>query len=165
MRPNTITSGRVVAFVVLLAGVVLAASAVATATIPGEGGVIHGCYKNSNGALRVIDDASADCASNETALSWAQGQPGGLSGLEVVEAESEFNSFTLDLASAVCPAGKKAIGGGGVARAQFATTPFALVASRPDPTVPEAWTAVGKEMSATDDTHALTAWVYCASAS
>jgi hypothetical protein len=116
----------------------------------------------------VIDDAADSCAANETVLDWnVEGQPGeqgppGLSGLEVVEAESEFNSFTLDLATAVCPAGKKAIGGGAVARSQFLDTPFALVGSRPDPTVPEAWTAVGKEMSATDDTHALAAWAYCA---
>jgi hypothetical protein len=160
-----------VALLVIAAGAVLVASAVATATIPDAAGVIHGCYKKGSGALRVIDDATSACATNETSLNWnVQGQPGvqgppgqaGVTGLEVVVAESEFDSSTLALATAVCPAGKKVIGGGAVAASQFISTPFALVGSRPDPTEPEAWTAVGKEMSQTDDTHRLVAWAYCA---
>jgi hypothetical protein len=46
------------------------------AAIPDAQGVIHGCY-NSQGALRVIDSASATCKSSETALNWNQrGIPG-----------------------------------------------------------------------------------------
>lgn len=38
-------------------GAGLAVSAVALATIPDSGGVIHGCYKKSGGTLRVIDNS------------------------------------------------------------------------------------------------------------
>ena len=57
---------------------VLAAGA-AYATIPDGGGVIHGCYA-SNGALKVIDAATAHCAKNETALDWNQTGPQGAPG-------------------------------------------------------------------------------------
>jgi hypothetical protein len=149
-------------------GAGLAATAVALATIPDSSGVIHGCYTKGSGALRVIDDSVTSCKPSETSLDWnAAGQPGppGISGLEVVSADSAFTSEIQSLATAVCPTGKTAIGGGGVARSEHIDTPFALIASRPDPTVPEAWTALGREMVATDDVHAATAWVYCAFAS
>jgi hypothetical protein len=62
----------------LLAAAMLAlAAGVAFATIPGNGGVIHGCYKSANGDLRVIDSSVATCKSSETALDWSQtGAPG-----------------------------------------------------------------------------------------
>jgi hypothetical protein len=41
------------------------------AAIPDAQGVIHGCY-NPQGALRVIDSASAICKNNETSLNWNQ---------------------------------------------------------------------------------------------
>jgi hypothetical protein len=51
----------------------LAAGGLVYATIPGTGGVIHACYSNGNGRLRVIDaDAGETCGSNETALNWNQ---------------------------------------------------------------------------------------------
>lgn len=54
----------------------LAAGGAAYATIPGSGGVIHGCYANSGG-LRVIDTATDACKPGETALDWSvQGPPG-----------------------------------------------------------------------------------------
>jgi hypothetical protein len=40
--------------------------------------VIHGCYQNNNGSLRVID--SDACKNNETALSWGQVGPSGPAG-------------------------------------------------------------------------------------
>ena len=49
----------------------------AVGAIPGAGGVIHGCYLNSNGQLRVIDSGS--CKSGETALDWnGQGVAGAI---------------------------------------------------------------------------------------
>ena len=61
----------------LLAVVALASGGVAWATIPDGSGVIHGCSRNGDGALRVVDDASARCRNNETVLNWnAQGPPG-----------------------------------------------------------------------------------------
>lgn len=60
-----------------LAVATLGVAAIAYATIPGADGVIHSCYRNSGGALRVIDDAVTGCRSNETSLDWnAQGVPG-----------------------------------------------------------------------------------------
>src|SRR5215471_4405931 len=58
--------------------VVALGAGIAYAAIPDNGGVIHGCYSNVNGLLRVVDSASADaCRRSETALSWnQQGVPG-----------------------------------------------------------------------------------------
>lgn len=65
---------------VLLALAVLAlVGGVATATIPGSGGVISGCYEKSTGVLRVINTGirSARCHKNEKPISWsAQGPTG-----------------------------------------------------------------------------------------
>lgn len=59
--------------IVLLAGGV----AFAVGTIPGSDGVIHGCYNNRTGALRVIDPASTSCADKESPIFWNQeGAPG-----------------------------------------------------------------------------------------
>jgi len=46
----------------------------------GDGsGVIHGCYRNHDGSLRVVDDPTT-CKHNETALSWNQTGPQGPQG-------------------------------------------------------------------------------------
>ena len=58
--------------VTLTAAIMVTAStaAVAYAAIPGDDGVIHGCYsKADGGVLKVV---SGTCKSNETALSWNQ---------------------------------------------------------------------------------------------
>ena len=45
-------------------------AAVTFAAIPGDDGVIHGCYKKSDGGvLKVVDET---CKANERALSWNQ---------------------------------------------------------------------------------------------
>ncbi len=53
---------------------------VAWAAIPDAGGVIHGCYKKNQLALRVADSPS-DCKANEVAISWNQQGPKGDPGL------------------------------------------------------------------------------------
>lgn len=64
-------SGRKAWLVVGLIAGALIAGGLAYATIPGSGGVIHACYSNANGRLRVIDaEAGETCANNETALDW-----------------------------------------------------------------------------------------------
>ena len=59
----------------------LAAAGVAYAAIPGDDGVIHGCYNtgsNPSGQLRLIDPATgAKCSKNEYALSFNQQGPKG----------------------------------------------------------------------------------------
>jgi hypothetical protein len=48
------------------------ACAIAYAAIPEPGGVIHGCYLKTNGALRVIDPSSTRCSPLEIPISWNQ---------------------------------------------------------------------------------------------
>ena len=64
---------------VALAALVLAASGVAIASIPGPDNVIFGCYDNSTGGLRVIDSGKT-CGPGETALNWSQAGPAGVPG-------------------------------------------------------------------------------------
>jgi len=68
---------NLVAYVALVAALA-AVGGVAYSSIPDPQGVIHGCYDNTTGALRVIDTAGPDvCRGGETALDWnQQGQPG-----------------------------------------------------------------------------------------
>jgi hypothetical protein len=47
------------------------AGGIAYAAIPDAGGVIHGCYKQENGQLRVVNSA-ADCNSAELPITWNQ---------------------------------------------------------------------------------------------
>jgi hypothetical protein len=60
-------------FVILLgSGVVLAVGAgIAIASIPDASGVIHACYKTSQGQTRIVQSA-ADCNPSETAVQWSQ---------------------------------------------------------------------------------------------
>ncbi|MGH3370629.1 MAG: hypothetical protein ACRDPR_11570 [Nocardioidaceae bacterium] len=52
---------------------VAAAGGIASAAIPGLGGVINGCYEKRTGILRVIDaEAGKKCLSVETPISWNQ---------------------------------------------------------------------------------------------
>ena len=54
---------------------------IAYASIPDSNGVIHGCYKTSNGSIRVIDSPAVQCdPRNETAISWNQVGPQGPAG-------------------------------------------------------------------------------------
>lgn len=61
-----------------LAAALAATGGVAYSAIPDQNSVIHSCYDNASGALRVIDtEASGICRGGETALDWNQkGQPG-----------------------------------------------------------------------------------------
>ena len=51
----------------VLATAAVAGAGVAWATIPGSDGVIHACYKDANGALRVVSDPAL-CGSHETPI-------------------------------------------------------------------------------------------------
>ena len=54
----------------------------AAGAIPGADGVIHGCYNDTNGNLRVIDPATTSCRIAETAIFWSQQGPKGDQGLQ-----------------------------------------------------------------------------------
>jgi hypothetical protein len=81
------SKSRWIAGLLALLGVAL--GGVAWAAIPDTGGVIHGCYRNVGGDLRVIDDAQGRCRNNETDLNWnAQGPPGPSGSSHAFEAKS-----------------------------------------------------------------------------
>jgi hypothetical protein len=61
---------KFLAAVTLAAIVGGASAAVVMAAIPDNSGVVHGCYRNNNGTLRVVDNASASCGGNETSVNW-----------------------------------------------------------------------------------------------
>jgi len=128
--------------IVVLSALLLVAvgAGIAWASIPGPDGVIHGCYKTSNpaqGALIAIDSA-ATCPNGYAALNWSQTGPqgpigpagptgpagvDGVSGYQVVTNHVDIN-LGDDVApgtagdrmagvSALCPIGKRPLGGGG----------------------------------------------------
>ena len=72
---------RLGTLVATTAAVALACAAASAAAIVDQSGVIHGCYSNSTGALRVIDTATgANCARKTSRLDWNQTGPRGPAG-------------------------------------------------------------------------------------
>ena len=55
----------------------IVAAGTAYASIPDNTGVIHGCYTNKGGLVRVIDTPKQSCTSLETSISWNQQGPVG----------------------------------------------------------------------------------------
>ena len=96
---------------VLVAGLLLgfAGSAAVFASIPDINGRIHACYRTSNGSVRIIDDASENCTSSETAISWDQNnvsEPGGmvqnLAGANFTRSDLAYRDFSgADLHNAI----------------------------------------------------------------
>jgi hypothetical protein len=116
-------------FIALLAATFFGVAGIANASIPNNG-VITACYLKSSGSLKVIDPTVTNCKNNETKLEWNQtgpaGPPGqdgangtngqdGVSGYEIVTSDRDVSgvSGALGGLSVDCPAGKKALGGGG----------------------------------------------------
>jgi hypothetical protein len=113
----------------LVGASLLVGGAHAAGVIPGPDGVIHGCYQNNNGKLRVLP-AGETCDRNETALPWnqvgpagprgdkgdrgeagPQGQPG-LSEYQTIPVQQPISAAGGYVFEAACPAGKTAISGG-----------------------------------------------------
>lgn len=61
-----------VALVASLTGGLVSTVLVTQAAIPASDGTIHSCRNNTTTMLRVIDNASQACDSNESALNWDQ---------------------------------------------------------------------------------------------
>jgi hypothetical protein len=163
-----------------LAVVLLLVGGVATASIPDASGVIHGCRKNTDGSIRVIDTAKTSiCPNGYTPLNWnqtgAQGPtgPAGVSGYQIV-----FNSFPVvvggmnaDIAVEVyCPEGKRALGGGGqIPSDRDPSVQWVLTYSRPltfpgaptDPAI--GWLMQAHRFGSTSTTSGgISAWAICA---
>jgi hypothetical protein len=76
-RPR-LTYANVVASIALFAALGGGAYA-AVSSIPGPGGIIHGCYKKRKGNLRLVP-AGRRCARSELAIAFSQTGPRGLKG-------------------------------------------------------------------------------------
>jgi hypothetical protein len=57
-----------------------AVASVAAGAIPDSSGVIHSCYAQRGGYVRVIDSATSHCKSGETGLNWNKTGPAGPQG-------------------------------------------------------------------------------------
>jgi hypothetical protein len=66
-------------FILSALALTVALGGVAYSAIPDPMGVIHGCYANMRGAVRIID-STASCDAGETALNWSQQGPAGPAG-------------------------------------------------------------------------------------
>lgn len=109
----------VVVATAVVAGVALGGG-IAYASIPGPDGVIHGCRKNTDGSVRVVD-STASCPSGFTALNWSQTGPqgaagtngtNGVSGYERMVSSTVISSGASWGLHADCSSGKKVLGGG-----------------------------------------------------
>ena len=63
----------------LAAGILATLAAIVHATIPDGTGVIHACYANDSGSLRVVDNPTT-CKNNEAPLAWSFTGPQGVQG-------------------------------------------------------------------------------------
>jgi hypothetical protein len=80
MRGSELKPRRTI--VTMAVGALMLAGALAYATIPDAGGIVHACYNPANGQLRVIDTGAGQaCKPAETALNWSQIGPAGPQGL------------------------------------------------------------------------------------
>lgn len=124
------------AIVIASTGIVLiAAGALARASIPDASGVIHACYKKGDGDLRVIDDAVSGCKLAETPLAWSQAGPQGapgVSGYEVVT-ETFIAGQGTGGGDVECPRGKRVLGGGVSVTPPPAAAQFEVSTSVPTP--------------------------------
>jgi hypothetical protein len=66
----------------LAAGVVAASCVGVSLGSIGSGGVIHGCYMPSNGALRIVDPPTSTCRTGENGLDWNAQGPAGATGAQ-----------------------------------------------------------------------------------
>jgi len=95
-----------------------------------------------------------------------QGAPG-ISGYEVVRSETAFNSEASKVLIVVCPAGKRALGGGAevfpglVSGGGLRMAPVAITRSVPVQSVDTAWLAMAAEITPDNGNWSLSAFVIC----
>jgi hypothetical protein len=89
----------------------LALGGVAFASIPGPDGLIHGCYRNTSGDMRVIDSEET-CQSNETPLNWDQTDTQRELVYHVDGLTGTIPAGTIRAATAICPSGTQVVSGG-----------------------------------------------------
>jgi hypothetical protein len=110
--------------IIVAASIVVAAligGSVAYASIPDSSGVIHGCYNNYTGALRIIDSGASSCYADETGLNWNQSVPSIYTETSLINAASGPSHATVS-----CATGDTALSGG---VEPYGSNPVALQAS------------------------------------
>jgi hypothetical protein len=121
--------------------------------------------KVRNHALRAVDFAPGQIPRGPTGPTGPAGPPGpqgppGASGLQLISGSGASNSTSPKSEQQNCPAGKRAVGGGGVLTGS--TTNTFLTTSRPTD-AGTGWIASGRESSAGNAGNwAVQTWVVCA---
>jgi hypothetical protein len=121
--------------------------------------------KVRNHALRAVDFAPGQIPRGPTGPTGPAGPPGpqgppGASGLQLISGSGASNSTSPKSEQQNCPAGKRAVGGGGVLTGS--TTNTFLTTSRPTD-AGTGWIASGRESSAGNaGSWGVQTWVVCA---
>jgi hypothetical protein len=146
---------------ILLGALVTAAAlgSVAWAAIPDANGVIHACYKQSNGALRVFDASAESCDASENPISWSQS---GLSGYEVKLASSATDSAANKGVLVHCSRGKELLGGGARVDAGGGGVAFEVALDASAPAFAGTWIANAHEVVPTSVQWQVTGFALCA---
>lgn len=177
---------RKLLIVLIVAAGLTGVGAVAYASIPGSDGVVHGCRKNSDGSVRVIDsDAGQTCVNGWTVLNWNQAGPQGPAGVNGTDGADGVSGYEL-VTNAVtvvdgpqgpdaalvarCPAGKRALGGGGGAvsddGARGERNDVLLQSSNPadwdGDGIWEGWRVQTRNLGDTTVGYTIRAWAICA---
>jgi hypothetical protein len=133
---------RKTAMVLVAPLAVLVGVGVGVAATQSDPVVIHACYSNKDGSLRVLSAGGSCVTKKETALDWNQAGPEGspgVSGYERVNGNDAVLGGNASISSdAFCPAGKKLLGGGWDNNS-FGSggKPFTVIESAPNTTNPK----------------------------
>ena len=161
---------RMMERVVLLAVLLVVAGTADASAVDDRAGTnrLTGCWNTTTGMLDQVKGGSlplgGECGAGELKVSWnktgPQGPAGepGVSGWEIVQSTSAYSSVSPRQQVAYCPAGKKVVGGGGVANPQAV-----LYGSHP---LPEGagWSVLAIESPATSTNWYLDAFAICVTA-
>jgi hypothetical protein len=144
-------------------------SGLAWATIPDSNGVVHGCYKNVGGALRVIDPGGGgSCHAGETAFDWA-----GVPDVVIRSNTQNVDPAEASTFSVLCHSGEHATGGGyrlfpGFQVAETlplmtAQGSIPIFSGHPEPQdgdTPDGWKVIAA-LNRDTSPHDVTVWVVC----
>jgi hypothetical protein len=172
---------RVVRVVVMAGALAVMAVGAVQAAIPGPNGVINACYDKQSGQVRIVDPTSnlpKPCGPKELPLAWnAQGAAGhdgadgtdgtdGVSGYERVMERSDLDSTYDKTTWALCPEGKKVIGGGagvyGTATGEGQEVIHGVALIQDHPFNDDGWSGRAEEIIPTDSNWVLQVWAICA---
>jgi hypothetical protein len=81
-----------------LAALVVALGGAAIAAIPDSRGIIHACYHEANGKVRIVE-SSAECRKQERALDWNQQGPAGPPGPPGSSGAAAFDEETSEVST------------------------------------------------------------------